>query len=177
MRNTISLSGDDTITLGRGGASVGIDFQVGGFSAGAQVSLNGGSRVLYDLADGDVGKLTFPNDIVQVTIGKNGNVGAAKNNAGIQAELTLRILQGSSDDAFLTSIYADYINDPVGFRILTGSIARNFGDGHGNVTTVFYDLDAGFIKKDAETVVQSTGAGEQLVSVWTIICTARKSNS
>ena len=54
--------------------------------------------VLTDLADGDVGTLDFPNDIMAMSTGKNKNTIFAKDESGCNAELVIRVPRGSSDD-------------------------------------------------------------------------------
>ena len=68
-------------------------------------------RVLLDLADGDVGALTFPNDIMGVKTGKNGNSLYAFNASGLMCELILRIIRGSDDDKYLNTLLLAMIAD------------------------------------------------------------------
>ena len=53
-------------------------------------------RTLFDLADGDAGALTFPNNIAEIKTGKNKNAIYANNENGQQCELLLRVIMGSS---------------------------------------------------------------------------------
>ena len=76
--STIAMSGNDTIIIN--------------------------NRILTDLAEGDVGELTFPNDIAQVKTGKNGNSIYGLNNSGFQSDFKVRIIRGSNDDIFLNNL-------------------------------------------------------------------------
>ena len=53
---------------------------------------------LIDLADGDVGSLTFPNDVMAMSTGKNKNTIFAKDEAGCNAELVVRVPRASFTD-------------------------------------------------------------------------------
>jgi hypothetical protein len=66
---TVALSGSDTIIIN--------------------------TRIMSDLADGDVAVLEFPNNMAEVKTGKNGNSIYALNESGKNAELTLRVIRGS----------------------------------------------------------------------------------
>jgi hypothetical protein len=68
------------------------------------LKLNG--RIFNDFADGDVAKLTYPNDLANVKTGKNGNSIVSFKNDGRQADFEVRVLLGSSDDKFLNNLFA-----------------------------------------------------------------------
>ena len=66
MSNAISLTGDDTVIIG--------------------------GQLITDFAIGVVAEISFPEDLVKVTRGKNGNTVYALNNQGFQSEVKLKIL-------------------------------------------------------------------------------------
>lgn len=123
---------------------------------------------LVDLANGDVGTLTFPNDITSATTGKNGNSIIALNETGKIAELSLRVLRGSSDDKTLNSKFKTMEADLPSFTLLTGSIVKRIGDGISNVVEDTYALSGGTFSKRVETTSNVEGDIEQGVSVYNI---------
>lgn len=142
---TTSLTGNDTITL------------------------NG--RILNDSADGDIGHLTFPNDIMAVKTGKNGNSLYAFNATGRQCELMLRVIRGSSDDKFLNGLFAEMAANPPAFSLVTGEFIKNIGDGAGNILQDIYVMTGGVFKKAPEVVENMEGNIEQAVTIWTLTFT------
>ena len=123
---------------------------------------------LVDLANGDVGTLTFPNDITSATTGKNGNSIIALNETGKIAELSIRVLSGSSDDKTLNSKFKTMEADLPSFTLLTGSIVKRIGDGISNVVEDTYALSGGSFSKRVETTSNVEGDIEQGVSVYNI---------
>ena len=123
---------------------------------------------LVDLANGDVGTLTFPNDITSATTGKNGNSIIALNETGKIAELSIRVLRGSSDDKTLNSKFKTMEADLPSFTLLTGSIVKRIGDGISNVVEDTYALSGGSFSKRVETTTNVEGDIEQGVSVYNI---------
>ena len=123
---------------------------------------------LVDLANGDIGTLTFPNDITSATTGKNGNSIIVINETGQIAELSLRVLRGSSDDKTLNSKFKTMEADLPSFTLLTGSIVKRIGDGISNVVEDTYALSGGSFSKRVETTSNVEGDIEQGVSVYNI---------
>lgn len=137
---TVALTGQDTIKLG--------------------------NRSLTDFADGDVGKLSFPNDIMGVKTGKNGNSLFAFNNTGRQCDVELRVVRGSADDKFLQSGLTQMENNPTGFVLLDGSFIKVVGDGNGNVVNDTYVMSGGVYTREVDVLSNSDGTTEQAVSVY-----------
>jgi len=123
---------------------------------------------LVDLANGDIGTLTFPNDITSATTGKNGNSIIVINETGQIAELSLRVLRGSSDDKTLNSRFKVMEADLPSFVLITGSIIKRIGDGISNVVEDTYALSGGSFSKRVETTSNVEGDIEQGVSVYNI---------
>jgi len=123
---------------------------------------------LVDLANGDVGTLTFPNDLTSATTGKNGNSIIAINETGKIAELSIRVLRGSSDDKTLNSKMKTMEADLPSFTLLTGSIVKRIGDGISNVVEDTYALSGGTFSKRVETTSNVEGDIEQGVSIYNI---------
>jgi hypothetical protein len=123
---------------------------------------------LIDLGDGDVGSLTYPNELVGVKTGKNGNSIFALNETGDQADLVLRVLRGSKDDKTLNSRLISMKADFAGFTTLTAQVIKKVGDGQGNVTNDIYDLSGGVFSKRVETVSNVEGNTDQSLAIYNI---------
>lgn len=121
-------------------------------------------RIFSDFADGDVAKLTYPNDLANVKTGKNGNSIVSFKNDGRQADFTIRPLLGSSDDKFLNKLFNLFKNDPSAFSLITGEFTKMVGDGSGNVTAVTYILSGGTPIKFPEPTDNADGDTEQAVA-------------
>lgn len=139
---TVSLSGNDTLKIN--------------------------NRSLTDLADGEVGKISFPNELVGVKTGKNGNSLYGFNHTGKQCELTLRLIRGSADDKFMLSLLTQMQNNFPGFPLLTGQFIKVVGDGKGNVVNDTYVLSGGIFSKQVEADSNAEGSTDQSVAIYTL---------
>ncbi len=128
------------------------------------VIING--RILADLANADVGVLTFGSDLSTTTRGYNGNVIHSPNQSGKVGALELRVVRASTDDKFLQSIINSYEQDSVAFRVVSAAITKRFSDGTGQVSNDIYDCEFGVPSKAVETKVNTEGDVEQVVSVY-----------
>ena len=137
---TFSLTGNDTI-------------QIGG-------------RVLKDFGDGAVAKLSFDNDLVVVKTGKNGNSIFNLQASGQQAKVELRVLRGSSDDAFLNASLAEMRNDLPSYELLDGYFVKRIGDGNGNITYDTYLLAGGVFTRLPEAEENVDGATDPAISMY-----------
>ena len=126
-------------------------------------------RILNDFADGNTAELTFPNDLMAVKTGKNGNSIYAFNATGRQCEVVLRVLRGSADDKFLNNSLAVMELDPASFTLLQGEFVKQVGDGAGKVTQDIYILSGGAFKKRTDVKENVEGDTEQAVAVYTIV--------
>lgn len=125
-------------------------------------------RIFKDFADGDTGKFSFPNKLVEAKPGKNGNVIFAFNAQGILSEAEIRVLRASSDDKFLNSQMNAYINDPAAYTPMTGEFIKRVGDGQGNVSNEVYQFAGGVVTNIPEARENVSGETEQAVTVWKI---------
>ena len=126
------------------------------------------SAVLADLADGDVGSLSFPNDVMAMSTGKNKNTIFAKDESGCNAELVLRVPRASSSDKRLNGLFQNQENNFTGFVLLTGAVVKRLGDGAGNITYDTYTLEAGMFVRAVPASSNVNGNTEQGVSIYTI---------
>lgn len=143
MSGTVSLSGNDTVNLD--------------------------GQVLADFADGDVANLTYPNDLVKVKVGKNGNAIFAFDNTGQQCTLVIRVIRGSFDDKYMNSIVADFKADSAGFTLLQAQLVKRIGDGQGNITNDTYLLANGAPSKQVPGSENVEGNTDQSVAVYEFI--------
>ncbi len=131
------------------------------------VTING--RILNDFADGTVAEITFPNDLVNLKTGKNGNTIYGLNNTGRQCEMNLRLLRGSPDDKFMNALLLSQMGNFSGFALMTGSFVKNIGDGQGGIVLDSYILSGGTIKRPADVLENSDGDTNQSVAVWHLL--------
>ena len=140
----------------------------------AETSLTGkdvikvNNRLITALADGDVGALTYPNNLVEVKTGKSGNSIYALNETGRQCEVTLRVIRGSADDRYLNGQIALQQSDFAAFPLLTGEIVKRIGDGQGNVKDDTYILSGGVFSKLPEAKTNTDGDTDQSVVTYNL---------
>ena len=106
------------------------------------------NRIISDLADGDVAVLEYPNNISDVKTGKNGNSIYALNETGKNAELTLRVIRGSSDDKFLNNLLVNQEQNFAGTVLMIGEFIKKVGNGNWDILSDTYIASGGiFLKK------------------------------
>ena len=140
--STLSLSGNDTIKINE--------------------------KILADFADGDIAVLTFPNELATLKTGKNGNTIYSINETGRQADLTLRLIKGSSDDKFLASLLSAQKANLPSFILMSGELVKRLGDGSGKIVADTYILSDGIFTKEVEAKSNVEGDTSQSVSVYII---------
>lgn len=123
-------------------------------------------RVFADLADDDVSAIAFNSDLVSVKTGKNKNTIFSKDEKGNNANLTLRLIRGSSDDQFLQSKIALAEADFVAQPLANGEFVKRLGDGQGNVVRDVYTLLGGVIVRQVDGKENVSGDISQGVSVY-----------
>jgi len=124
------------------------------------------NRIFTDLADGNVGELTFPNEIAQVKTGKNGNSIYGLNNSGFQCGFKMRLIRGSNDDIFLNNLLNQQNLNFAGFVLMQGQFVKKLGDGQGNITSDTYILSGGVFTKQVEAQSNVEGDAGQSVAVY-----------
>lgn len=112
------------------------------------LTLNG--RVMTDLSLGDITTIGFPSDLVTRKTGKNGNTIFAQMAPGQNADLTLRLSRGSSDDQYMQGLISAAPKDFPSTVLLAGTFVKRLGDGLGNVISDTYTLQGGVISKQIE---------------------------
>lgn len=125
-----------------------------------------GGRVLKNFGDGDVGKVSYPGDLVAVKTGKNGNSVFNLIASGQQADVELRVLRGSPDDAYLNGLLNDMRRDLPSFQVLDGYFVKRIGDGQKNVTFDTYILAGGVFTKIPEASENTEGATDPALAIY-----------
>lgn len=128
--------------------------------------LNG--RVFNDLTTGDVTKITFPNELINLKTGKNKNTIYAQNAPGQNAMLVIRLARGSSDDQFMQAILQQSLSDFPSTQLLGGSFTKRLGDGFGNIRNDVYSLGGGMISKPVEGGENVDGNTDQAESIYNV---------
>ena len=142
---------------------------MGTFTVTSDDTLTLYGRVFNDIADNDVSVITFPNDAVNVSTGKNKNTIFSKSEKGSNATLVLRLIRGSNDDQFMQSQIAAMNQDFVSTVLATGSFVKRLGDGQGNVRNDVYTLAGGVITRQVDGKENVAGDTEQGVSVYNMM--------
>jgi len=125
-------------------------------------------RILIDLIDGDTVLLEYPNALGAVKTGKNGNSIFAFNAMGLNVDVTLRLVIGSSDDKFMQGRLAEWIKDASAFTTFKGQFTKRTGDGSGNLVENIYNLTGGIFSKIPAAKTNVEGDTEQSVVVYNL---------
>lgn len=133
-------------------------------------------RNIIDLADGDASTVVFNEDSATMSVGKNGNAMFSKNEAGKIAEVTVRVIKGSSDDKFLNQKQTERDNDFAGSALASGQFVKIVGDGEGSFIRDVYTLRGGIFMRFVDTKENVAGDTEQAVSVYRLKFARAKRN-
>lgn len=137
-----------------------------------EVSLTGndtiqiGGRTFSSFADGDVAKLTFPNDLVNMVTGKNGNTIYNLNATGQQCDFELRLLRGSADDRFLNAALIVMLSDLPSFLLMPGYFVKRVGNGLGSIRKDTYLLTGGVFVKGVDAMENVAGGTDPAVALY-----------
>jgi len=129
------------------------------------------NRLITDLGDGDAVMLDFPNQIVEVQKGKNGNAIYNFNSTGSIVNATFRVILGSADDKFFNGLLAAYKLDPPSFTLIRADFTKRSGDGDGNVTNTVYSMSGGIIQQYPSASENVEGGNDQAIAAWSVIFT------
>ena len=131
-------------------------------------TININNQVLNNLADGNCVEITFPNEIANVKIGKNGNAIYGLNTTGQQSEAKIKVLRGSADDKFLNNLWTQQQNNFSGTILMIGQFIKKIGDGQGNITSDTYIMSGGVFTKGIDAKTNVEGDTDQSTSMYTI---------
>lgn len=140
--NAVAMSGQDTIILN--------------------------NRNFTALADGDCVTLDFPNGLVNVKIGKNGNALFGLNEMGNLGDVKIRVLRGTADDQFLNGILSAQQANFAGTALMVGQFVKKVGDGLGNISNDTYILAGGVVQKMVPGKMNVEGDTMQSVAEYTL---------
>lgn len=113
--------------------------------------------VLNDFGSGNIVNITFPNNIIQMTKGKNQNTLYAKNNTGEIADVEIILLLGSNDYKTLNSRFLQQQRDLPTFSLISASFTKRSGDGEGNVTNSIYTGTGGIFTQGIDIIDNTEG--------------------
>lgn len=138
------------------------------YSLSGQDTIQVAGRNFTQFADGEVARLSHPNELVGMKTGKNGNSIYSLNATGQTAELILRILRGGSDDRFLNALLTLMLNDFPSFVLMPGYFVKRVGNGIGGVRRDTYLLSGGVFVKAVDASENVEGQTDPAISVYTI---------
>lgn len=142
MGNVYSLTGNDTLVLDE--------------------------RVIKDFTDNSTIELSYQNDRVGISTGKDGNTVFSTNEQGWNATITIRVVRGSADDKWLNGKSIQQAQDLPSFTVINGAFSKRVGDGFGKVTYDTYTLLGGVFSKYVDTQENLVGDTEQGTAVYQI---------
>lgn len=126
-------------------------------------------RVFNDFADDDVSSITFPNDLVAMKTGKDGNSIYSKNETGRNATAVIRLIRGSNDDQFMQNILTQSKKDFATTVLGVGEFVLRLGDGDGGVLRDVYTLKGGIVTRQVDTKENTSGDTTQGVSIYNMM--------
>ena len=125
-------------------------------------------RIFNDFGNGDTVSITFPNDLIAVNTGKNGNAIYSKSEQGSVADMVVRILSGSSDDRFLQGKLSEMEQDLPSFGLVEGEFVKRLGDGQGNVINETFTLKGGVFLRNVDGRENVDGDTDQAITVYNL---------
>lgn len=126
-------------------------------------------RVIKDLSDGSTIEISYQNDRIGMSTGKNNNTVIAENRQGLNASLTLRVVRGGADDRWLNGLSIQQDKDLPTFNLINGSFTKRIGNGQGSVKYDNYVLLGGVFNRFPDVQENLVGDTEQGTVVYTIM--------
>lgn len=124
-------------------------------------------RVITDMANGDTAVITYPNEILNMTTGKKGNSIATHNEEGQMADLVLRIIKGSPDDAFLNGKITAWKNRLDSFAPMDAVFTKTIKVNGGTINEIT-SLSFGIPSKPVEVKENVSADTEQAIAIYNI---------
>lgn len=125
--------------------------------------------IFTDFASDDIGVLDYPDELVGLKIGKNGNTIYALNMSGMRNTLTIKLCAGSNNDKYLNSKINQFLNDPPSFVLIKGEFIKRVGDGQGNINNIIYKCAGGVIQKIPGAKENVSGDTESAVVQYVLV--------
>jgi hypothetical protein len=126
-------------------------------------------RVIKELSDGSTIEVSYQNDRIGMSTGKNNNTVIAENRQGLNASLTLRVVRGGADDRWLNGLSIQQDKDLPSFNLINGSFTKRIGNGQGSVKYDNYTLLGGVFNRFPDVQENLVGDTEQGTVVYTIM--------
>ena len=123
-------------------------------------------RVIKDLTDNSTIELSYQNDRVGISTGKDGNTVFATNEQGGNAIITIRIVRGSADDKWLNGKSIQQAQDLPSFTVINGAFSKRVGNGSGKVNYDTYTLLGGVFSKYVDAQENLIGDTDQGTAVY-----------
>lgn len=137
---TYSLTGNDTLTLF--------------------------DRVFRDFGDGVVLTATYPNDLFTKSTGKNGNTLYSQNQQGRNVDVEIRLLRGSSDDAFMQEEMNSRIANFASQSLISGEFVKLIGDGAGNIQRDVMTVSGGLFMRKVDSQDAQDGSTDAAIALY-----------
>lgn len=126
------------------------------------------NRVISDFTDGSTVELSFENDKIGISTGKNDNTIYSDNRQGSNCSITLRLVRGSGDDIYFNGLNIQQSEDLPAFSLMSGTFSKRIGDGNGVVRFDNYVLQGGAFRRNVDVQENLQGETEQGTAVYTI---------
>ena len=123
-------------------------------------------RVITDEFDGDSITGTFPNEMMTLKTGKNGNTVYLENTTGANIDILIRLVLGSPDDVFLRGKIFLQRQNFIATVLATGRFSRQLGDGINGGKFIITELEGGLFTKDVEFVSSSEANVESGAAIY-----------
>jgi hypothetical protein len=123
-------------------------------------------RVFTDLFDGDSITVTYPNELMTMKTGKNGNTIYMQDETGKNVDILLRLVLGSPDDIFLRGKLFIQNQTFISTVLATGRFSRQLGDGLAGGNFMVTELAGGAFSKDVDIVSSSDKNIEAFVAIY-----------
>lgn len=143
----------------------------------SQYSLAGKDTIVFsglgdiseDLANGDVGSITIPNELINMAVGKNSNAIYALDEEGKRFNMIIRVLKGSKTDVNMLNKYHTSLKNFAELILLNGTLTKQLGDGFGNLKYWTFSLEGVAISKAPGAKINVNGDVEQAVTEYELI--------
>ncbi|MEE9571857.1 MAG: hypothetical protein V3W20_02280 [Candidatus Neomarinimicrobiota bacterium] len=124
------------------------------------------STLILGFAGADNFTLTFPNEIMGMTKGKNGNAIFSNNVQGTIGEIEMRLIRTTDSNIFLLNKLNTQLKDLPTFVLMNLIYVKRLGDGLGNVKRDVYNCTGGLFTKKVDIKENLEGDTEQNIAVW-----------
>lgn len=125
-------------------------------------------RQITDVGYGDVVTIDMPNAFTSLETGKDGNTVFIFQESGRQINVKIRVLVGREDDQWLNAKLEQMKNDFIHHTLFSMTLAKQVGDGQGQVITTRWSLEGGVFTTPPSTRYNVSGDGEQAIQEYSL---------